>query len=104
MKLHSIKIVAAERGRVRLYVVGCGDGLGTQRHVIAVNKIHIVTLIHATEQRRLQVDYRVPPHLRHLVLMALRLEAHHIGIKHSDAVNIAFLGMAAQQLLSYADA
>ena len=36
--------------------------------------------------------------------MALGAEALHLGIEHADAVDVALLAVAAQQLLAYADA
>ena len=56
------------------------------------------------EQRRLKVDDVVPSHGRHLVLMTLWAEPLYVGVENAYTLGVAFLRVAAQQLLPYTNA
>ena len=48
-------------------------------------------------------SHLVPPHVRHFLLVAFGAEAEHVHGEDSEAVGVALLGVAAHELLPYAD-
>ncbi len=55
-----------------------------------MNKIDIVALCESFEQRSLKVEYRVPSHLRYLILMTGWHETLDRQIEDADTVGVAF--------------
>ena len=104
MKLCGIEIVFVQGGAVGINVAGlCGCKLA-HRHIEAVDEINKFAFMQAFEQRRLKVGDVVPSHGRHLVLMTLWAEPLYVGVENAYTLGVAFLRVAAQQLLPYTNA
>ena len=104
VKLRGKEIVLVDGRTVGKDVIGHGNRMLADGHVVTVDEIDEVALMETFHQRRLELTDLVPPHCWDLVLMKGGLETLHINVEDAKAVGVAFLGMAAEQLLADADA
>src|SRR5699024_9216263 len=98
MKLGGIEVILMQSGAERKYVVRYGSRTIVDRNIKAVYEIDEFFFRKAPEEVTFGLRNRIPAHVGNLILMLLRNETFHVGIKNTEAIHISFLRMAAHQL------
>ena len=105
VKLSSVEIVLVQSCRIGQDIVACGYGIVLMiGYAEAMHVVDVFMLIDALKEWGREVVNTIPSHLRNLVFMYLGNESFYIQGKDAQTVGIAFLAVAAHQLLTDADA
>ncbi len=103
MELGRIEIVLMHGRTELINVFGRGYCRVVDRYVVAVDIVHVFIFHVGCYDSGMRDMKRVPPHVRHLQSRHCGVESQHIGIKYSEAVDIALHGVTAHQLLADAN-
>ena len=91
MKLGGHEIALAHSCAKRQDMSGGGNGEVTHRHIETVHKVSERTFIKPLEQTVFDVFQLVPAHVRHFLLVALRLETADIRGEDAQTIHIPLL-------------
>ena len=81
MKLGGIEVILMHSGAERKYVVRYGSRTIVDRNIKAVYEIDEFFFRKAPEEVAVGLRNRIPAHVGNLILMLLRNETFHVGIK-----------------------